>query len=155
MFGRYFLGRAVFDRFDDLFGVVGLTDFLAGLALTATGGVADECFGRVALAPLLTWALSSSAALGMAATIVLAQQNTAATMAPVTLRVLVCIGTFLFCFTQNNWTAAPGIDNRGFAASNLFLALYFPSCYFAGNVAEAGGVPLSLRSAYGTLRLLA
>jgi len=81
-----------------LFGdALDLAGFLAGFALPATGGgLADECFGRALSMPLLTSALSSSAAFGMADAVALAQQNAAATMTVVTLRVRVFICSFQF-----------------------------------------------------------
>ena len=83
--------------FAEMFGLAGLADFLAGFVLTASGaGLADECFGRAALAPLLTSEVSSSAALGMASAVALTQQNAAAIIRLATLRVRVFICSFQF-----------------------------------------------------------
>ena len=92
--------------FGDVLGLVDLADladFLADfVGLTTAGGLADECLGRAALSPLLTCALSSSAAFGMACAATLAAQNATATMALATLRVRVFIGRFRFIAGQNN-----------------------------------------------------
>ena len=101
---RYLWGCAPLTFFAEMFGLAGLADFLADFVLTATGaGFADECFGRAALTPLLTSAVSSSAALGMASAVALAQQNAAAIMRLATLRVRFFIYSFQF---QSEWFGA-------------------------------------------------
>ena len=116
--------------FGDVLGLVdltGLADFLAGFVEPATaGGLADECLGRAALSPLLTGALSSSAAFGMASAATLAEQNATATMALATLRVRVFIGRFRFIAGQNNQAGgAPHQRPTLSECSILFPALHF------------------------------